>query len=287
MQWIIDDFGRTFRSGSRELTNSLGHTAGGSAVELYAIENIGHIGIAERLGRVHIQCRPAIMSEKAISGLLYWLMDHRDAQITISWFDHVWHIERPLPMPVAISFVSCLLGQKTTAADSKVQKFLAEASASARGRWAAEADILMPALTAGLPDRRLRRLLDDAYLGRWTVVDLERRSKLAHVVAHGEGYPPMCPAPREPGASFQFSHIGDQNYVNWVYSAFFDAANTNRPQFEDVDAVIEWPLTGALRTRYWRAAVPVWREDDLCRLLSISGNDSSINLRPELVQVPA
>ena len=65
--WIINDFGQIFRSGSPELTRTLGYTAGGTAAEAYAIDNMGHIGIIERDGKLHVRCRPSMLADKAIA----------------------------------------------------------------------------------------------------------------------------------------------------------------------------------------------------------------------------
>ena len=287
MKWIIDDFGRIYRSGARELTNSLGYTAGGPAVELYAIENIGHVGITERRGRVHIQCRPSIMSDKAIASLFYWLLDHCVSDVVISWYDEVWHLERPMFMPAALAFLGYLLERRSPILDPDGERFIARTSIDAENRWSLHADKVMSYLRASAPVGEKRQVLNGSFAGRWTLVDINLSTKHAVGIDQGDGYPQMWPGHDTPNKSFDFGRIGDPVYVKWLCANFMHIGVCDQPQFEDVDAIIDWPVTGLSRTRYWRIAIPVERRGPLCRLLSASGNDSSINLRPNLVQISA
>ena len=284
MQWIIDDFGRTFRSGSQELTNSLGYTTGGPAVELYAIENIGHIGITERRGRAHIQCRPAIMSDKAIAGLFYWLLDRRNAHVTISWFESIWHIERPMLVPVAMAFLSHLLERRTAWTGAAEKRFLTEPSVAAQQIWQTALQDVLPRLRKHLPDHVTGETLNARFHGRWTVFELNANAKAARIRDRGNGYPPVFSGMSGPHKTFDFQKIGDGRYRDWISTNLAHVAELNQPQFENVDALISWPRIGLSRTRYWRIVVPVMRNHTTCRLLSVSGNDSGINLRPDLVQ---
>ena len=111
--WIINDFGGLFRSGTAELTSSLGYTQGGPAIENYAIENMGHVGIAVRGGKVHVRFRPSLLPEVTVSSLLHWLFEHRESQVVLSWLDEVWHMERPMHGALAITHFCHLLDKRT------------------------------------------------------------------------------------------------------------------------------------------------------------------------------
>ena len=283
--WIIDDFGELFTSGSTALTRTLGYTTGGAHIENYAIENIGHVGIAVHTGTVHIRCRPDIMADRAISTLLYWLFDREHSQIVVSWLDSVWHIERPVPCRVAISFLCHLMDKRTLKITPRCARLLSRPSRSAEVRWRDTVDVVQPALGESCSDDQRHLALDQTYNGRWTIVDVGMNSRQMTAVDIGDGYPPLDPILLRQCRTFNFADVSDTEYRDWVQNLFVDVARNNQPKFEDVDAVICWPRIGDMRTRYWRASVPLTYDGDNCRLLSVSGCDSSIELRPDLVQV--
>ena len=282
--WIINDFGEIFSSGSRALTQSLGYTAGGLGVEAYAIENIGHVGIAERKGKFHVRCRPAIMADKAIASLLYWLLDRGNAQVVVSWLGDVWHMERALSCRVAITFLCHLMDQRTLPKAVHLDRLLSRQSAGAEAKWFETVRDAVSVLDDKCAADTRRTMLNNTYAGRWTLLDLDVHSRDMTVLDHGCGYPPLDPGINE-RRTCNFNDVSDTLYKSWVETNFFDVAVDNRPKFEDVDAVVTWPRIGDMRTRYWRANVPIKHDGTLCRMLSVSGSDSSIDLRPDLVQI--
>lgn len=282
--WIIDDFGEVFKSGSIQLARSLGYTAGGKAVENYAVENIGHVAIAERPGTIHVRCRPAVMADKAIASLLYWLLDRGNPQIVVSWLDKVWNMERAMSCRVALTFLSHLMDNRTLRPGARGPKLLARKSVGAESKWLQTAHAAMPVLDEKCPTDTRRNVLDHTYHGRWSVVDMQVATGAMKLVDHGRGYPPLVPSVNEQ-QSFDFADLSDTKYKDWIEENFREAAKTTSSKFDDVDSIISWPRIGDMRTRYWRAIVPVQHNGDSCRLLSVSGCDSSIDLRPDLVQV--
>lgn len=283
--WIIDDFGDEFRSEAPEYTRRLGYTVGGPAAENYAIENMGHVGIADRAGCIHVRCRPMLMPDKTISALLYWLLDRGDKQVVVSWLDDIWHMERPMTMRLAVAFLGHLLDQRTLQKSPADARLLSQLSERVAERWPSIASDTVQAANAGCAAETRRRTLDDMYNGRWTVLDLDLPTRRLRNAELGGGYPPLDPGLMHERSGFNFEGVGDQAYKEWVLQNFVDVATTNKPKFEDVDAIVSWPRIGDMRTRYWRAVIPLQRNRDSCRLLSVSGSDSSIDLRPNLVQV--
>ena len=281
---IIDDLGQTYRSGSPELARSLGYTHGGPSVEQFAIENIGHIGITEHEGRVHVRCRPTLVSEKATAELFYHLLDHREVPVVLSWLDDVWRIERPMMFRVAVAFFNLLLDKLTSPAIVTEPRILSIPSASARQFWDKTAADVVPTISHAGATVVDRSALDAVFHGRWMVVDLNFRTSQILRICRGDGYPPLGRDLFDSLIEFDLRTIPDADYRDWVVSRFFTSAERNLPQFESVDAIVGWPRTGDIRTRYWRIVAPVSHTTDLCRLLSVSGSDSSINLRPDLVQ---
>jgi hypothetical protein len=283
--WIIDDFGDEFRSEAPEYIRRLGYTVGGPAAENYAIENMGHVGIAERDECIHVRCRPMLMQDKTISSLLYWLLDHAHKLVVVSWLDDIWHMERPMTTKCAVAFLGLVMDKRTLRRSPTSSRLLSRLSQAVAERWSRVAAETLQAADAGCAAESRRRALDDLYNGRWTVIDLELSTRRMRHAELGGGYPPLDPGLLHERSGFDFDGVGDQGYKDWVLKNFVDVAATNKPKFEDVDAVVSWPRIGDMRTRYWRAVIPLERDSHSCRLLSVSGCDSSIDLRPNLVQV--
>ncbi len=287
VNWIITDFGQLFKSGSAELTASLGYTEGGAAVEKFAVENMGHVSIADRGDRVHVRFRPHLVTEKAISEMLYWLFDRAKAQVTVSWLDDVWHMEQPLPCSVAVAYICHLMDKRSPPSIRPLPRLMARRSDNAEHHWHASAAEILPLFAHQAEDSSRRRALDHHFRGRWTVVDLDMETRHAASAALGDGYPPLEFGPGASARKVNFGMFGDADYGNWVLENFVDVASANKVCFEDVDAIVRWSRTGDMRTRYWRIAAPLHRHGNLCRLLSISGGDSSIDLRPDHLKVTA
>jgi hypothetical protein len=104
--FMIDDFGELHQAGSNSLFQTLGYVESGVTTEKYAIENIGYVAITERISSIHIRFRPAIVSEQAIAGLYFWLFDHADRNIAISWLEGVWNTEHVKSCSDAVSLIS-------------------------------------------------------------------------------------------------------------------------------------------------------------------------------------
>lgn len=287
VNWIITDFGQVFKSGSVELTNSLGYTQGGAAVEKFAVENMGHVSIAERGDKIHVRFRPFLVTEKAISEMLYWLFDRAKAHVTVSWLDDVWHIAPPLPCGVAVTFICHLMDKRSPPSIRPLPRLMARRSDNAERHWHDSAGEVLPLFAHQTDDIGRRRALDHHYRGRWTVVDLNVETGHAASAALGDGYPPLEFGPNSSARKMNFGAFGDAAYGKWVLENFIEVANSNKARFDDVDAIVHWSRTGDMRTRYWRIAAPLHRSGNLCRLLSISGGDSSIDLRPDHLEVTA
>ena len=283
--WIIDDFGGINRSGSVETTRTLGYTTGGVYSENYAIENIGYIGIYEGKTSITVRCRPAMMSDKAISSLWYWLLDREKCDVVVAWLDEIWHVEHSMPCRIATTFLGYLLEKRSAKPSPAHNRLLSRQWTMPRSKWSENGRETVSLLESKSSDDARRHSLDEMYNGRWTLVELHLSSNQLSTIDHGGGYPPLHPSLIGERRDFSFYDVGDRLYREWILCNFIEIAKTKKPKFEDVDAIVSWPRIGDIRTRYWRAVLPVRSKRGYCSLLSVSGSDSSIDLRPDLVQV--
>jgi hypothetical protein len=128
--------------------------------------------------------------------------------------------------------------------------------------------------------------LDQLFRGRWLIADIELKVPAVAVVARGEGYPPLDPFfGRTTTGPSNLAQLGDEAYSRWLIKSYAEALIEDVPRFEEVDALIRWSRTGDTRTRYWRILVPLRADATSGRLLTASGNDTSIDLRSQPVAV--
>ena len=283
--WIIDDFGQIHRSGSEELHRSLGYNHGGLSLEKYAVENIGHIGITERDGCSHVRLRPAIVAQRAIASLFYWLLERPTKLVVLSWLDGLWHIEQAISSQRAIQLITLLLDTKSLTAPNDKPRVLLRPSVTARQRWETTAQEILPFAAHDSQGEDLKAALDALHNRRWMIVEVDDGRGTVIVVDHGDGFPPIDPDLAKAPPAFQVLKLRDDGYRKWVVQNYLEIAKEFRPHFDDIDAIIDWPLTGHTRTRYWRATIPIHRTPQSCRMIVLTGGDSSIDLRPKHIKI--
>jgi hypothetical protein len=287
-RWLIDDFGNIAPAGPAALAKVLGltHPASTEAagrLEAYAILNVGLVAIEKTATAVAIKCRPAVMSERAVSTLSYWLLDHASLPVSITWFDQFWDVERAPDARAALSLISYLLELKRPASSRPSERICVQPSVQAVRRWQHMKPRVAP-LTAGPLDiARCAQVLDPLFFGRWALMEVDKAAGKIDVLGLGGGYPLIDPVFAPTDARRPLETLADTEYRTWITDSFLDVARSQRARFEDIDAVVMWPRFGDLRTRYWRILTPLRQTAGSCTVLSASGNDSGIDLRPKHV----
>ncbi len=287
-RWLIDDFGKLQRASPEALAAVLGLTEATVAGDLlryetYAIVNVGLIVLESSSDAVTVRCRPAIASERAIGSLSYWLLDHPGRATRVKWYDAVWHDERVRDGRTAIGLLSYLLELKRIRPDVGADRIRAQPSMRAARRWN-EIKAQVAAVTARPLDAGgFGHILDPLAFGRWSVVDVDRQCGAVHILDQGTGYPILHPLLSANAAGRSLEALADEQYREWVLGNFRRVAASGQTSFDDIDAVVHWPRLGDLRTRYWRILTALPAPSGRGRVLSMSGNDSGIDLRPENV----
>ena len=276
-RWIIDDMGNVERSGSRKLAARLGVSAT-AEVEEFAIESGGFIGLSRGRQGWHVRFRPAVVPAPAVAGLFYWLHSDPTEQASVSWLaeNGTWHLHGFGTLQATMSFIAYILESGDKASYVKLPRIQAVPSPRAKARWDVYATGILDLLRTGGPDA-LAPLLDDCFAGRWSLFHVSPPGRSV-VFQQGRGLPPL-----DPKRTWSLEGLVDQQYAEWCEASYRDASARMSPLFQDVDAIVEWPRLGDLRTRYWRIVAPLSSSAGSCLLLIASGNDSSINLRPQNV----
>ena len=288
-RWMIDDFGNIRPVGPAALTGILGlpypETPEEAAqLENHAIMNVGLVVVEDRGAFISLKCRPAVMSALAMSTLGYWLLERPNTPAMIEWYDLHWDTETAPDARTTISLVSYMLELKQRTPVPEADRIRAQPSVQAARRWQ-QVKAQVAALTAGTPDfKSYARVLNPCFHGRWMIAEVDSQTDAIDFLTRGTGYPILDPIFTAGDLSKTLSSLRDETYRNWVMSGFRDVIKTGRPRFDDVDAIIDWPRFGPLRTRYWRILMPLTEAGGRWRVLSASGNDSGIDLRPQDVQ---
>lgn len=289
-RWLFDDYGNMLMSGSTEVACGLGLTSKSATAEEYAVENVGYVAVSRHKSTIHVRYRPAVVSERAIAALFYWLGDQDASPVAISWFDTIWRIERAKTIPAAISFMSYTLELRQFHSENAAGNRIAvRFSSKAERRWLSARPVLLALAADPASEPAFHAELDRLFAGRWSILGVDTASDDVTIRRQGSGYPPLDPAFRVNGGSdgYRLDQITDQNYADWVAATALETAILGRPRFEDVDAIVDWPRFGDMRTRYWRFVIPLATAGSLCRLLTVSGNDTGIDLRPKNVEKAA
>jgi hypothetical protein len=291
-RWIIDDHGELRAAGPPALAKLIGIPIKGPGdpairsrmLEDYAIINIGIVVIEDLETSLTVRCRPAVMSERALGALSYWLMDHAHRAVKISWYDEIWSQEHASNAISAVSFLTYALELKSRSSPIYLDRIQTRPSEKAEQKWGQVRAKLSPFTVNFQAPAHYKTAFDSFFCSRWTVFDLKRRAGSLVIVNNGTNYPLLHPLFGLNAAGHTLETLTDAQYRAWIIQSVDSVAHSGRPRFDDVDAFVDWPRFGPLRTRYWRMLVPLASRGDMFRVLSASGNDSGIDLRPKHVE---
>jgi hypothetical protein len=291
-RWIIDDHGELHAAGPRALARIIGIPANGPGdpatrvrmLEDYAIINIGIVVMDDAETTLTVRCRPAVMTERALSTLSYCLLDQAHRSVKMSWHDTTWAEEYAPNAVTAISFLTYALELKSRSASVSTDQIQTQRSEKAEHKWQEVRADITPLTCSFHAPETYTTLFNQLFHSRWTVFDYTRHPTSVVIVNNGMNYPPLHPLFGFNAAGRNLETLTDAQYRAWIIDSIDSVATSGRPRFDDVDAFVDWPRFGPLRTRYWRMLVPLATRDDTFRVLSASGNDSGIDLRPKHIE---
>jgi hypothetical protein len=272
--YLFDDKGELWDGRSRELADALDASLPSDDLRKYVVRNLGFIAVTENSGSVRLQLRPAVVSQMALSGLLYWMHDRTVERVLISCLDGEWSHE--------------LVASREEA----VRRLLARAKLDPIDR---EGDFLnKPRPLHDLPPTSPLRAMLDAWSECSGKYDRERLHRLLDEALQVE---PMAQSPgllvKEIGTGFNnhatrwLSRIKglrvedqpDYAYGQWIASLYREVLQSRAPSLHDVDAVIRWPHQPRVSYRYQRLMVPFEAESRSTLVLGATVLDNAIDLR--------
>jgi hypothetical protein len=279
-RWVVTDFGDVCPSGSQSVSDAIGVQTT-ERIEEYAVESMGFIGVSLRHVGWMIRYRPMSVTQPALAGLFQLLLDHPDSPVAIAWFDDdVWKLEHTANIKSAISFISYSLEKSNATGHFVGPRIQSRASSEIKKRWLDAKPLVLPAFQRFGVSAPFTAVIDGCFAGRWAIAEVSNSGRV-NVIRRGLGYPPLDSDLSGKKQEYSLDGLADEEYKNWVKATFIEVARSGQAQCEEVDALIKWHRLGDIRTRYWRIVAPLDASDQSCRLLCASGNDSSIELRPE------
>jgi hypothetical protein len=253
--WVIDH-GGVVRNLS-ELPRLLGASFGGSKLANYTVENFGFIIVGTRRRLSYVKLRPSFVPSSALTGLFLWLIEHADRPCSVNWLaDDSWRDELIFGFSPTMRLIEALCEASVPRWQDTPNRL--KRRPLGKPEWALHVDLKEVAdLAFRAPESAsARHALSVRFGGRWTLSELDTSNGQVIIRCMGEGYPLYdCAWTCEPlGRSFD--EFPDPDYGCFVTQSHHEAFKSGKPIYDEVDALINWPRFGTLRTRYERMIVP-------------------------------
>ena len=268
--WAIDDPG---------LAASLGAALNGEALAHFGVTNLGWIEIRNVGERLHLRCRPQLVSPAALTGALYVLFARRWRAVALSLLAKSWSYVILQDCSQVVDLLASLTSKQPSWEAGASQRFL-------RRPVTANLSPLMPTLRRALPivlDHSLGienlAAIDRLFKGRWSISHIDPATQQLVFDHMGQGFTRIGPD-WAGGAAFAppTASISDVAYQQWVARFRMEVARQTDPVFDVVDAWVNGATQESARLRYHRVTVPV-STDGRRLLLSASAVDLAIDLR--------
>jgi len=204
-----------------------------------------------------VRLRPRFVPGDTLSTLWFWLYEHIDWRCSVNWLaDDVWRNEVTFGFSPTMRLIEALCEASVPPRQDPPDRL--ERRRLETPQWASHVDLdrLGGLVSRALEDAPARRELSVQFGGRWTLSELDTGNGRVIVRGMGEGYPLYdCAWTCEPlGRSFD--EFPDPDYGRFVTESHREALASGRPIYDEINALINWPRFGPLRTRYERMVAP-------------------------------
>lgn len=276
---LFDDKGELWDAKSRALAEALQASLSCDDLLKYVVKNLGFIAATDGDGSLRLRLRPAVVSQTALSALLYWLHDRVVDRVLISFLDGEWSHELVRSREEA---VNRLLARVKVSLEDRRGDFLnlprplqdLQSSNPLRGLLDAWADC-----NGTYDSERMRPVIQKAVNGRFVLVEASPRSSNLFIKDVGGGLGNFGKYWLSRSIGLRVEDQPDYAYGKWVAGPYRQVLSTGEPSLEDVDAVITWPQQPRTSYRYRRLVVPFKGESDSTLLLGVTLVDPNIDLR--------
>lgn len=268
--WAVDDPG---------LAASLGAALTGEALAQFGVTNLGWTEIRHVGERLHLRCRPQLVSQGTLTGALYVLFARRWRAVALSLLAKSWSYAIFQDCGQVVDLLASLTSKQPARGAGASQRFL-------RLPVTANFSPLMPVLRSALPivsDHCLSienlAAVDRLFKGRWSISHIDPATEQLVFDHMGQGFTRIGPD-WAGGVAFAPppTSISDVAYQQWVARFRLEVAHQTDPVFDVVDAWVNGATQESARLRYHRVTAPI-STGGRRLLLSASVVDLAIDLR--------
>lgn len=277
MVGLIDESGQFWSSGDPRLPGRLGSRLAGDALAKYSVMNLGFASVTSTDRFVRVACRPSILTPPTIIAMLHYVHDQRPATIGFDYFTRAWNhiiVANRTKFRNLLCSLTCV--EPTDGEHAPLLRRPVDGRLSPlRGKVSAVRRIF-----SGAPRvEEVATPLDKLFAGRWSLHEFN--TETGHAVVHGIGksYTPLNPAWLATAIGSSLCSYADESYGRWVAQHHREALAADKPLFDEVDAILDFPTVGKARLCYARLTLPVSVREKPRLVLSAAISDSRINLR--------
>jgi hypothetical protein len=270
---IIDDEGEIFDSLSRRLQLKLYDYRVQEDDGLPLLRNLGFIDLRQHAGGVLVSFRPRTVSQVAFVALNYWLWDNPPSRIILRILEDGICDEMHSSRIAAVRRMQALIDDHQRPASGLFQKEAVSLEQLPAGSALHRALQTWQGLGAARKWHQYWRHLTPRF------VLLKPDADAGSLVIQAAG-----PGLRIPDRSWAYNQVGrrmndlpDQAYGRWVCDSYRSVLARREPQLEAVDAMIDWPRNGRVRSEYVRLILPVLDDDGAMALLGVSDTTDGLD----------
>ena len=277
MVGLIDQSGQHWNSSDSRLARQLGSRLTGDALAKYSVMNLGFASVVSTNRFVRVACRPSILTPPTIIAMLHYVHDQRAATIGFDYFTRTWNhiiVANRAKFRNLLFSLACV-ERDDGDHDRLLRRPIDGRLSPLRGKVSAARRIF-----SGAPlVEDVAPPLDKLFAGRWSLHEFNTETGHAVVRGIGKSYTPLNPAWLATAIGSSLCSYADEGYGRWVAQHHREALASDKPVFDEVDAILEFPTVGTARLCYSRLTLPVSVRQEPRLVLSAAVSDSRINLR--------
>ncbi|MGH6815554.1 MAG: hypothetical protein ACREC6_07610 [Hyphomicrobiaceae bacterium] len=248
----------------------------------YLAINLGFAAVCLRGASIVVHVRPAILNEKALAGLMYWLSDQPSCRRIAAalYSDEGWQ-HRILGIgydSVRLRLLHLIAAHRLFPDDAILRRV--RAPESLPGTCGLRAALsLWSEIGSDPKPNRLDRLLTGPLRSHYVWINWSACADRLLLTAVGEGVPACAKKTLAHMVGMPLDEQPDILYGRYCEDVYRDVAVRGQPLLEDIDALVTWPGYGCVRRTYRRLILPFGTPSGGCRLLGASFEDANIDLR--------
>lgn len=281
MEWLlIDDAGQVWDGSAVQVRRAHAFKGTPSEFALYAVKQLGFVEIKAFRSGTQILLAPGSVSATAVAELFYMAFSERTRSWVIStvaggedWRHRLVADQQSLLRTLSRHVATC---------DNPPNAYLERPVRL-------ECTALQPLLSNMRARLQMTQSFDElcrlcpALVGdRFTLARLSLSGSRLLIADVGAGYRFLDKNWRSVVRGLAFEDTGDYNYGRSVAEAHHKALTIDEAMVHEVDAFVEWPRRGRIRTRYQRMLLPFTTAGNVRWVLSTSAPGQGIDLRAKV-----